>query len=162
MLILLAATMLAADPPLPPCRADQIMLSLDGRDGDFNGMSHSGTLLILRNRGPACQIGGLPRIAFLDGRGRAMPIARSVPIGMHPGPAIMPVSMLARGVASTPLRWVSGQVFDPGRCLSPRRLTVAIGDGQVSTRFEGRICGPNGKPAGFDQPPLRKGLKSSG
>jgi hypothetical protein len=50
---MLILAMLLAGPslPPPPCRVDRLRLSLNGRGGDFNAMSHSGIELSIRNLG---------------------------------------------------------------------------------------------------------------
>src|SRR5579871_2646166 len=101
--------------PAPACRAARLRLSLDGRDGDFNGMSHSGTALVIRNRGADCTLPALPTIEWRDKRGRLLAAARKVPIGMHPGPVMLPVRLAAGHLATADLRWVSGPVFPQNR-----------------------------------------------
>ena len=134
-----------------PCRAAALRLSLGGEEGDFNGMSHSGTLVVLRNRGGAtCVLPALPRIVMLDRRGRPLPIARAVPPGMHPEPVVSPVTVRPGTAVSTPLRWVSGPVFDRSRCYRPARLTV----GGRSVAITANVCGEAGKAARMEQPPL--------
>ena len=158
----LAAIVVASAPlAAPPCRAQQISISTDDRDGDFNGMSHSGTLLMLHNRGAVCRIAGLPLVRFADAHGTGLLIVRSAPVGMRPGPVVTPVTIPAHGVASTPLRWVSGEVFDRSRCYSPVAIRIMVGGRVVSGPFAGRLCGPAGGAVGFDQPPLRLGTKDA-
>ncbi|NIJ08582.1 hypothetical protein FHS31_002203 [Sphingomonas vulcanisoli] len=149
-----AAAAFAGSPQDAVCRASQIMLRRDGKDRDFNGMSHSGTLIVLRNRGRACQIEALPHVGFTDARGRALPIMPNAKRGRRPGRAMLPVTIPAGGTVATPLRWVSGNVFDRSRCFSPTRLRLTIGRKTISVRFSGRICGPADRSTGFDQPPL--------
>ena len=96
MLLLAFAITAVTAPRLPACTANQLSLSFDGEGGAFNGMSQSGTLLVLRNVGPtACSVAGLPKLTFKNAAGKPLAITRKVPIGMHPGPVILPI-----GVAS--------------------------------------------------------------
>lgn len=152
--LLLAAGPLPPLPRAPACSPYQLALRTDAADGDFNGMSHSGTYLILHNMGPrACGVFGLPLVSFRDARGRTLPITRTAPRGMRPGPVVLPVVIPARGEASTGVRWVSGQVFDRGRCYTVASVRVAIGAGGVAHPLAATICGA-GRSAGFEQPVL--------
>ncbi len=155
----LAATPPTPTPMIPPCKAEQLSLGFDGENGAFDGMSHSGALLVVRNLGPqACRLPGLPTLSFKDAAGHALPIARQTPVGMHPGPVVLPVILAAGAEATAPLRWVSGEVYSPSRCYSAAsaslQLSTIPGSGALSSPFQGRICGP-AKGASFEQPPLR-------
>jgi hypothetical protein len=145
-------------PPVPAivaqCRAADLKLSTGGDPGDFNGMSHSGTLLIVRNVGRrTCSVPGLPVLTFRISSGAA-PIRRNVPPGMHPGPVVLPVRLAPGAVASTPLRWVSGTVFDKTLCYDVLNVWT-LG---VHAKLKATICGPAAQPAGIDQPPLGPGM----
>lgn len=153
----LAATAAPARGAAPPACAAEISVGFDGENGAFDGMSHSGVLLVLRNTGTAaCRLPGLPALSFEDAAGKPLAIARQAPPGMHPGPVVVPVGVAAGAEATAPLRWVSGDVYDGGRCLRPARVTVALG-GVASTMAwpAGPLCGPPGKPIPFEQPPVR-------
>ena len=153
-LMLAAITPVAMPTRAPECGAGDVRLSTDGKDGEFNGMSHSGTLLVLRNTsGRACGMPGLPRVFFVVGR-RTLPIERRAPLGMHPGPVVLPVVIPADGRVAAPLRWVSGPVYPASRCLSPRYIAIDIRGTSVREPFRATICGEKGKPATFDQPVL--------
>ena len=145
----------AAVAALPSCR--QVSLSLDGEGGAFDGMSHGGALLVVRNTGPDCRLPGLPALAFFDARGRALPIARRAPAGLHPGPAVPPLGVASGAEATAPLRWVSGPVYPHSRCLTPARLVLTLAPGVTQTYAGpiGRACGPSDAPAPLTQPPLR-------
>ena len=80
-MLLLAAPVLT----LPHCRVDQLRMSLDGRDGDFNGMSHSGIELSIRNIGPDCIVAALPTVQLRDARNRIVRAVRQVPRGSRWG-----------------------------------------------------------------------------
>ena len=151
MLILLAA----AAATVPACTGRELALSTNPRDGDFNGMSHSGTYLVLRNTSRhACQVPGLPSVALRDAAGRALPLARRAPVGMHPGPVIRPVIIPAGGRVATGLRWVSGPVYDRNRKFDVRTATVSIAGRSLRTPLRATIYAQAGQPASFDQPPL--------
>jgi len=85
----------AASPSAPPaCRADTLSVRTEAGDGEFNGMSHGGTRLIVRNTGRApCLLPGLPTVVFLDAKGAEQPTLRQAPPGMHPGPIVLPVRL---------------------------------------------------------------------
>ena len=154
----LAAALTTARPsPTPlPCQAEQMSLAFDGEGGAFDAMSHSGALLVLRNLGPqACVMAGLPILTLRDAQGRTLPVVRVSPAGMHPGPAMRPVGVAAGAELTAPLRWVSGEVFDHSRCVSPASARVSLSDGAVAGPFRGRLCGPRAGAVTFEQPPLR-------
>jgi hypothetical protein len=150
-LVSAAAVQVAA---LPPCDGG-LLMRLDGEDGAFNGMSHSGALLVIRNLGPApCRMPGLPKLRVQDNRGHDLPITRRAPPGLHPGPVVLPVAPGAEVTAG--LRWVSGDVYDHGRCLTPDRVVVSLGAQTLTAPWPGGfICGRAGATVTFEQPVLR-------
>jgi hypothetical protein len=158
MLALLALSALAAAPtPAPaPCRAESLALRTDAADGDFNGMSHGGTWLVVRNTGSTtCLLPGLPTVLFLDAKGQSLPIERKAPPGMHPGPVVIPVALKPGREASTPLRWISGEVYDGSRCFTPTRVRMRFGaKALLEAPVTARVCAPPNAPAGIDQPPM--------
>ncbi|WP_260853879.1 DUF4232 domain-containing protein [Paraburkholderia sp. BCC1886] len=145
----------AAAPVAPPvCRASQLRLSLDGRDGEFNGMSHSGVELSIRNVGPDCRLSALPTIQFRDAKGRVLAAARRPPAGMHPGPVMVPVRLGGghRGVID--LRWVSGPVFPGSRSVRAATVVIRIGTGTLRAPLAAELYGATGQPVAFEQQPL--------
>lgn len=153
---ILALLLLAAPPPpLPPCRVERLRIALDGRAGDFNGMSHSGTQLSIRNLGPECLLMALPAVQLRDARGRVLPALRQAPRGMHPGPVVLPVRLAAGHRATTELRWVSGPVFPRNRAVRAARITVEIGSGTLTAPLTATLYGPAGHAVPFEQAPLR-------
>lgn len=154
--MLTLAVLLSAPSPLPPpCRASQLQLSLDGRDGDFNGMSHSGTELSVRNMGQDCLLAALPQVQLRDARDRIAPVARQVPRGMHPGPVMVPIRLAAGHRAVAEIRWIAGPVFHRSRSVHVARIRLNIGAGTISAPLTAEIFGPVGQPATFEQTPLR-------
>lgn len=157
MPILLALAAAAAAPgsapaPVPACAPRDVAVTTDARDGDFNGMSHSGTYLVVRNRGGhACTLPGLPRVTLRDARGRAIPAVRQAPAGMHPGPMVRPVTLAPGDARATGLRWVSGPVYDRNRCYDAASVAMAVGGGSAAGRLAGHLCGEAGKPVTFEQ-----------
>lgn len=156
VLALLMAAAPVAGAALPACRPAQLRLSTDDRGGDFNGMSHSGIELSLRNLGRACRLPALPRVTMLDRRGRALAARRDPPVvGMHPGPAMLPVRLGAGRRATIDLRWVSGAVFDGNRSVNAAMVAVRIGAGLVRAPLGARLYGPARGGVTFEQTPAR-------
>lgn len=158
MFALLALSALATAPTAAPtpCRSESLTVRTDAADGDFNGMSHGGTWLILRNTGSTtCLLPGLPTVIFLDAKGQSLPVERKAPPGMHPGPVVIPVALKPGREASTPLRWISGEVFKDSRCFEPARVRVRFGARTiVEGAMTGRVCADGDTPASVEQPPL--------
>ena len=141
----------ARSPVVPACRAAQLRLSIDGRDGDFDGMSHSGTELSIRNLGPDCTMPARPSIDLRDARGRVLPVrARAGTDG--------PLSVrIARGDrAAADLRWVSGPVFPRNRRLRVAGLTLAIGGARLRVPLAAIVYGPAGQRASFDRTSFKR------
>ena len=91
--------------------------------------------------------------------GQPLSIDRQAPVGMHPGPVVLPVVLAVGAEATAPLRWVSGEVYSPSRCYTPTTaaLTLELADPRaavLTAPFQGRICGP-ARGSRFEQPPLR-------
>ncbi len=137
------------------CSGTRIVAHADSEGGAFDGMSHSGTRLALRNRGAApCTLPGLPHLVFLDAAHRRLPIARRPPFGMHPGPVVLPVRLGAGAAATTSLRWVAGPVYTRTACMKVAALRIAWPGGATTLPLAATICGPKGAVAGIVQPPL--------
>jgi len=154
--LLLAAQLVPAAPlPAPACRTAQLRLSLDGRNGDFNGMSHAGIELSIRNMGPDCMLPALPKIELRDARGRLLRAERAAPFGMHPGPVMVPLRLRAGHRAAAALRWVSGAVYSHSRSVRAASVTVRLGTASLHAPLAAVLYGQAGKPVTFDQPPLR-------
>lgn len=136
------------------CSSSQLDFSLDGGDGRFDGMSHSGTMLVLRNTGKsACTIPPLPLPRLTDANRQPLDIeARDGQDQPQPPAAVL----LASGASATSdLRWVSGDVYDNGHCESPAFVTLALGDQSVSATFTGHLCGAGGQPSTFTMTPFQ-------
>ncbi|SFL20108.1 DUF4232 domain-containing protein [Rhodanobacter glycinis] len=139
-----------------PCSATQLALGLDGGDGRFNGMSHSGTMLVLRNHGKApCTMPARPLPQFTDSGRQPLDIVMQAPVGMHPGPVLLPVVVPPGATVTSDMRWVSGNVYDHGHCESPAFITLKIGKEAVSSAFSGHLCGAGGKPSSYSMTPFR-------
>jgi hypothetical protein len=137
------------------CRTAQLTFTLDSRNGWFNGMSHSGTMLVLRNTGKsACLLPAQPAPTLLDTARQPLPIVARAPTQARP-----PVELAPGASVQSGMRWVSGDVYDHGRCLSPAFVTLAVGAETVSAAFTGHLCGPGDTPVNYTltpfQPPSR-------
>lgn len=153
MLPLIAAAAAAAA-AVPPCPAGALTVATAGPAGDFNGMSHSGTYLVIHNISRrACSVPGLPTVRFWRAR-HALAATRRAPAGMHPGPAVPPVRIGPGGRVMTGLRWVSGPVYDNSRCWDARAVSVTIAGRTLSAPVQAHLCGPANGAVEFDQPPL--------
>lgn len=131
--------------PFPMCSADQLSLATDDENSSFNGMSHGGTLLVLRNLGTgACRLEAFPEITMEDAKG-PLKIAFTVRGAkfMHPGPVMVPAVVAPGAEATSTLRWVSGPVFDPGVCLHVTSITVRVGSSKQKSSLGAMLCGPD-------------------
>lgn len=124
------------------CPPGQLALSLDDGGGDFNGMSHSGTYVVLRNLGAAaCRVSARPDVTFLDAQQQPLRASMQPIRGMHPGPVLLPIEIPAHAAVRTSLRWVSGEVFDDSQCIDPAFVRIGLGAGVLTTRFRDHLCG---------------------
>lgn len=139
-----------AEPHAPPCTARHLRLSVQPRTGVADFAPRSAVLLSIRNFGPDCTVPALPVVVLRDGRGRLLPAKRRPPLGMHPGPVMLPVFIGGGHRATIELGWTTG-----------RRATVRAE--RVTVRFAGQtLTAPAGLrmpsvPAGsfgFDQAPV--------
>lgn len=135
------------------CTPAQLALRLNDRDGRFDGMSHSGTQLVLRNTGTgACMISRQPLLTFLDADRQTLDIAAQD--STHPARTLSPFSLPAGATVTSDIRWVSGDVYDHGHCQSPAHLALKVGQQSVTTAFTGRLCGAGGKPSTYTSTPF--------
>lgn len=119
-------------------------LATDAENGSFNGMSHGGTLVMLRNLSPAaCSLPQILKITLLDQGGRDLQVKATYPggRGMHPGPVLLPLAIAAGAEVTATLRWVSGQVFDRSVCVTPARMSVEMGSTKLQAAIAGTMCG---------------------
>jgi hypothetical protein len=130
----------------PPCPAAQLSFALDDENGYFDGMSHSGTLLVLRNLGPNdCSVPAQPTLGFEDAEHHPLPITPELPRGMHPGPVIPPVVIPVGAEVTSQIRWVSSDAFGANNSVSPAFVTLWIGSDVLRLKFTGQMFGPAGK-----------------
>jgi hypothetical protein len=159
-LVLNSGSSVAANtqPPLPvSCSASQLSLGLDAEGGYFDGMSHSGTLLVLRNLGPqTCSVPAQPTLVIEDAQHHPVRVSRQTPAGMHPGPVILPVAIPVEAEVTSQMRWVSGDVYDGHNCVFPALVTIPLGADTLSVPFNGSLCGPAGPPPTYTMTPLQR------
>ncbi len=132
-----------ATAPVPACQQHQLSLATDGEDGYFNGMSHSGFLVVVRNTGPGpCRITPIANITFADSSGKDLlpPTAHQGPPGMHPGPVVVSVVLPEKAELTAELRWISGNLFDHGVCIAPTHLQVSFGSTRLDTGINASVC----------------------
>lgn len=154
-IILAALAVQAASASTPPCKAVQLRLETGPREGIADFAPRTGLLLNILNSGPDCAIAALPPIGFRDGRGRALPISRRSPPGMHPGPALLPIELHRGHHVAIEVSWTPCPASRGEPCARAGRLTVLIGSGLLETRVDSAVVGgPNGEFR-FDQPPAR-------
>lgn len=126
------------------CAPSQLAFSLDNGDGRFNGMSHSGTMLVLRNTGTtACTISAQPSLTFTDADQRTLEITTNSPSDADPAPTA--ITLAPGATVTSDIRWVSSNVYDHGHCESPAHVSLAIGKDVISAAFVGHLCGADGK-----------------
>lgn len=133
----------------PSCRAGALALAVERAAADG-----SARLVIGNGSEAACDLPGLPLVGFADRAGRTMHAGRRMPVGMHPGPIILPATLPPGGRASATLRWASAP--EPaGRCAKADAVLVIVGGGTLRQPIDARLCGPaDGRPS-FDQAPFR-------
>jgi hypothetical protein len=163
MLTVLAGVALAAGIATPPpfCAGTSIMVRLDDEAGAFNGMSQSGTRLVVRNTSAeTCRFPVRATLVFKDSKGIGLPIVAGEVQPVLPGviriqepgalKANLTMTLSPGQIVSSTLRWVSGDVYGKrrGRCLRPRTIALLLGPGVIDVTvlpFKATICGERGK-----------------
>jgi Protein of unknown function (DUF4232) len=111
------------------CTSSQLSLTFDSEGGNFDVISHSGTLLVLRNiGGQTCSPSGLPSLAFEDASHQILPVA-------------VPQSAEETGE----LHWVSGEVFDTSQYFSPAFVPISFATDVLRAPLTSRLCAPSGQ-----------------
>ena len=141
----------------PPCKPSQLSFNTDNENGAFNGMSHSGTLLVLRNLGPnACTVPGRPTVAFEDPHHHTLPTTLQTPRFMHPGPVILPVVIPAGAEVTSSMRWVSSDAYAAHNGIAPVSITLLIHGHTLTHAFHGQLFGAAGKHPAYTETPFRR------
>ncbi|MBC9010303.1 MULTISPECIES: DUF4232 domain-containing protein [Acetobacter] len=148
----------------PVCKAKELHLTVDDQNGAFNGMSHSGTMVTLKNVGATpCSVPAYPVVELQDSAGNSLPAVRQkdgatasdIKNGQPQGKAA--ITLPAAGEVHTALRWVSGDVYDDSHnCMTAAALQVKWDDGRQIARVpvQAHVCAPAHKSAEFEQAPL--------
>ncbi len=153
--LLLLHVKLWASPPVPAnetprCPAAQLSFAIDNENGYFDGMSHSGTLLVVRNLGPnACTIPARPVLSMEDASHHPLPISFESPRGMHPGPVIPPVVIPVGAEVTSEMRWVSSDAFGGNNSVSPAFIALTVEGTTLRVKFTGELFGPPGKQPAY-------------
>ena len=130
----------------PACSAAQLSFAIDNENGYFDGMSHSGTLLVVRNLGPSvCTVPARPILTLEDATHHPLPISFESPRGMHPGPVILPVVIPVGAEVTSEMRWVSSDAFGANNSISPAFVALAVDGATLRVKFTGELFGPAGK-----------------
>lgn len=135
-----------------PCESSDITMHTDDRSGLYDGMSQSGTTLVLHNTGPgACMLPPRPVLTFSDAAHHPMTVERRTVRGMHPGPVLPPVIVPADRELLILLRWVSGDVFDGGNCIRPAFVSLNLAGGSLTVPFDRQMCAAKGQTGYYSQ-----------
>ena len=135
----------------PPCTATQLDFSLDDENGRLNTTSQGGTFAVLRNIGAApCSLLPKPQFAFSDLAQHRFDLTWRAPVGMHPGPVMLPIVLAPNMPFTAQLQWVSGPVNDTMQCVDLASISLAVEGGHLSSSLPGRLCGPVGQPLVYD------------
>lgn len=141
------ASSVSAETSPVACPASQLAITLDAGDGRFNGMSHSGTMLVLRNIGSeSCTIPARPTPTFTDSNNQPLAISANE-TSRAQSPSALPITLAGDQTATSDMRWISGDVYGNGHCESPAHMTLAMGKQIISTSFRGHFCGAGGEPS---------------
>lgn len=150
--LLPVAPALAESAVTPPCRSADIHLHFDRRNGLYDGMSQGGTSLVLYNAGKdTCRLPPLPVLEFSDAEHRPVVAERRTGRGMHPGPVLPPVSVVAGEGLQILLRWVTSDVFDGGNCIRPAFVSLSLDGGTLSVPFNRTMCAAKGQTGYYSQ-----------
>ncbi|GAN96379.1 hypothetical protein Geu3261_0068_008 [Komagataeibacter europaeus NBRC 3261] len=130
------------------CTPRHTVMVLDDGQGAFDGMMHGGMWLVVRNTGMrACTLASVGPISFEDGHHHAIPVRWQQAVAMPDG--VLPPG----GQARTALRWVSGNAFDPGYCITPATLVLSLHKGALRQSFGRSLCALSGTPPALEQQP---------
>lgn len=146
-----AASAAPAHAAVPACAATQLRLSADGRDGDFNGMSHGGSRLSIRNLGRDCMLPARSQVLFYGADGKRIAVHTAWARGKPPER----VRIAAGHRAAMEVRWVSSRVYSHSRGLRAAWVGVRAGTALLRTPLDATLYGASGRPVEVRQTPLR-------
>ena len=138
---------------LRPCDAGELSPATDGENGSFNGMSHSGTLVILRNIGTtACSVPAIPQLTLLASNNKPLAATPELPGTrfLHPGPVVLPVPVAPGAEVTATVRWVAGPVYSDNLCLDVQTLDITIAGRHLHTPLGAHLCGERAKGVTFE------------
>lgn len=130
-----------------PCIARQLSGSVSADDGAFDGTSHTGVRLTIRNVSRTiCSIRQVGDVSVLGTHEAPLPIAIENPpvVGMNPGPVLIPIALAPGASASMVLRWIDAKVIDDGVCIATSAIRLNVRDAAISTPLAATMCGPAG------------------
>lgn len=139
--------------PYPSCKSGQISMTFDDENGAFNGMSQSGTLLVLRNSGgQPCVLQTMPHLHFENAQARPLKAERkALP---PPQPAAW-LTVMPQAEVTARLHWVAGDVYEGHHCIAPTTIVLDRPDAPLRAPFMRHMCAPPKSIQFFDQSPLR-------
>ena len=153
-LILLAAQPAATAQVPVACRPAQLVLSVRPPAGS-RGARNAGADLSIRNAGRDCLLPALPVIELRDPNGRSLPAVRRVPVGMHPGPVILPIRLSSGHRAVATLRWSTAPIDARGGTLRASGMIMRLGGAQLGVPFPAVLHRVGAGAVRFDQTPFR-------
>ncbi|KNC93361.1 hypothetical protein GM31_19715 [Trabulsiella odontotermitis] len=125
---------------------------MDDHNGLYNGMSQSGTSLVLHNTGKrACMLPPLPVLHFSDAARQPVTAERRTVRGMHPGPVLPPVIVPVGGELQILLRWVASDTFDGSNCIRPAFVSLSLDGGMLTVPFDRQMCAAKGQTGYYSQ-----------
>ena len=132
------------------CTPAQLSLGTDDEHGNFDGMSHSGTLLVLRNVGPsACRMAAVPAVTLYNKTTLLNVKFSPTTSGAHDFVIVAGGAELTSG-----LRWVSNDVYGNGVCVNATSLHVQVAGQDLSAAISHQVCGQKGKAIAAEMYPL--------
>ncbi|WP_332629621.1 DUF4232 domain-containing protein [Citrobacter sp. ESBL3] len=135
-----------------PCESSDMTVHTDDHSGQYDGMSQSGTTLVLHNTGSrACMLPPRPILTFSDAGHQPMVVERRPARGMNPGPVLPPVIVPADRELQIILGWVSSDAFDGGNCVRPAFVSLALAGGMLTVPFDRQMCAAKGQTGYYSQ-----------
>lgn len=150
--VLLTPVSRASVMPILPCESSDITVHTDDHGGQYDGMSQSGTTLVLHNTGSrTCMLQPQPVLTFSDAEHHPMAVERRPVRGMNPGPVLPPVIVPADRELLILLRWVSSDAFDGGNCIRPATVSLSLRGGTLTLPFDHQMCAAKGQIGYYSQ-----------
>ncbi|MNG54595.1 hypothetical protein D3C79_126430 [compost metagenome] len=150
--VLLTPQVRADSTSILPCEASDMAVHTDDQGRLYDGMSQSGTTLVLSNTGPgACMLPPRPVLTFSDAAHHPMPVERRTVRGMNPGPVLPPVIVPADGELQILLSRVSSDAFDGANCIRPAFVSLDLAGGTLTVPFDRQMCAAKGQTGYYSQ-----------